>query len=66
MGEVVYRSRIEIERDRGPMRTAKLPARDEPIEFGVHSEVAEHYGVPEDAFPPTSTTLDFLVAAAGG
>jgi hypothetical protein len=34
--------------------------------FGVHSEVAEHYGVSADQFPPHATTLDYVVAAAGG
>jgi hypothetical protein len=48
------------------MRNAWLPAKDEPITFGVHSEVAQHYGVDTDAYPPDATTLDYVVAAAGG
>jgi N-hydroxyarylamine O-acetyltransferase len=36
------------------------------VGFGVHGAIAEHYGVSEDEFPPTSTTLDYVVAAAGG
>jgi hypothetical protein len=28
--------------------------------------VAEHYGVSPEAFPPRPTTLDYVVAAAGG
>lgn len=66
MGEVVYQSRITIERDQGPMRRAFLPAGDEPVRFGVHSDIAEHYGVSPDDYPPTDTTLDYVVAAAGG
>ncbi len=66
MSDVVYRSRSVITRHGGPMRTAQLPASDEPVAFGVHSAVAEHYGVSPDDYPPTTTTLDYVVAAAGG
>ena len=38
----------------------------QPVVFGVHSEVAEHYGVSPDQYPPHATTLDYVVAAAGG
>jgi hypothetical protein len=65
-GEVVYRSHVRIERQRGPMRLAYLPAEKEPVTFGTHSEVAAHYHVPPGAFPPRATTLDYVVAAAGG
>jgi hypothetical protein len=63
---VVYTSKVRIERIGGPVRRAYLPAEAEPIMFGVHSEIAEHYGVDPEAFPPTATTLDYVVAAAGG
>lgn len=66
MGEVVYRSEVKIERLRGPVRKAWLPARTDPVTFGVHSEVAEHYGVSPDDYPPDATTLDYVVAAAAG
>ena len=42
---VVYRSHVRIERLKGPLRRAYLPAEDQPTLFGVHSEVAQHYGV---------------------
>ena len=61
-----YTSKVTIERVRGPIRNAIIPARTEPVTFGVHSEVAEHYGVSAEDFPPDATTLDYLVAAAGG
>ena len=61
-----YVSRATIERIKGPMRTATVPARSEPVTFGVHSEIAEHYGVSPDEYPPDTTTIDYLVAAAGG
>ena len=63
---VVYSSRIRIERQRGPMRLAFLPAEKTPITFGVHSEVGEHYKVSASDYPPHATTLDYVVAAAAG
>lgn len=63
---VVYTSLVRIERKEGPVRLAHLPAETEPVVFGVHSEIAEHYKVPPDAFPTHATTLDYVVAAAGG
>lgn len=64
--EIVYTSKSTIERVRGPIRRAYLPQTGEPIMFGVHSEVAEHYGVDPEKFEPTATTLDYVVAAAAG
>ena len=61
-----YVSRVRIERLGGPERRAHLPAEEEPVAFGVHSEVAEHYGVRAEDFPPHATTLDYVVAAAAG
>jgi hypothetical protein len=66
MQDVVYVSRVEIVRLQGPQRSARLPALDHPVTFGVHSEVAEHYNISADNFPPDATTLDYVVAAAGG
>lgn len=66
MGEVAYRSKVSVERAEGPLRWAELPAEPEPVAFGVHGEVAEHYGVSPDAGPPHATTLDYVVAAAAG
>ena len=63
---VKYISRVKIERLQGPIRKAWLPAETEAVTFGVHSAIAEHYGVPPDKFPARATTLDYIVAAAGG
>ena len=63
---VVYISNAKIERVKGPLRRAYLPQVQEPVKFGVHSEVAEHYGVDPDVHEPQATTLDYVVAAAGG
>jgi hypothetical protein len=63
---VVYRSRVRVEPVKGPLRRAYLPAEEEPVLFGVHSEIAEHYGVDMTVNEPHATTLDYLVAAAAG
>lgn len=66
MGEVVYTSRVRIERVAGPLRKAFLPAEGEPALFGVHDEIADHYGVPHGGQAEHATTLDYVVAAAAG
>lgn len=66
MAEVVYRSEVRIERVRGPLRRAWLPAESDPVMFGVHGAVAEHYKVPREVLEPHATTLDYIVAAAAG
>jgi hypothetical protein len=43
-----------------------LPAETEPVIFGVHDEVAEHYKVKPGAVEPRATTLDYVVAATAG
>ena len=62
---VAYRSHIRLQRIKGPFRIAHMPV-DGPVKFGVHSEVAVHYGVSPDISEPHATTLDYIVAAAGG
>lgn len=66
MSDVVYRSHARIERVKGPVRKAYLPAEQEPIVFGVHGAVAAHYKVPPAVLAPHATTLDYIVAAAAG
>ncbi len=66
MSEVVYRSEVRIERIRGPVRRAHLPAEREPVIFGVHGAIADHYKVPPEAHAPHATTIDYVVAAAAG
>ncbi len=64
--QVVYTSTSSIERIKGPLRKAYLPQVQEPVKFGVHSEIAAHYGVDPDVHEPQATTLDYVVAAAAG
>lgn len=66
MAEVKYVSEVRVEPVRGKIRRAFVPGAEEPVLFGVHSEVAEHYGVPPDAEEPHASTLDYVVAATGG
>ena len=66
MNDVVYLSRVRIERVRGALRRAELPAEESPVFFGVHDEIADHYGVDRGGQAEHATTLDYIVAAAGG
>ena len=64
MSDVVYRSEVTIVREKGPYRTAQIPATDAPVDFGVHSAIAAHYGVSPER--DIATTLDYVIAATGG
>ena len=63
---IVYRSHVRVERVKGPLRRAYLPAEEEPVWFGVHSEIAEHYGVDMSVHEAHATTIDYVVAATAG
>jgi hypothetical protein len=63
---VAYISRVKIERIKGPLRRAYLPHVPSPVFFGVHSEIAQHYGVDTNVHEPHAATLDYVVAAAAG
>jgi hypothetical protein len=64
--EVMYVSQVRIEREKGPLRRAWLPAEKEPVLFGVHSEIAKHYKIDPAGIEPHAATLDYVVAAAAG
>jgi len=64
--DVVYTSSVKIERIKGPLRRAYLPPEDQPVLFGVHSEIAAHYGVDPQIHEPHAATLDYIVAATAG
>ena len=66
MNDVVYTSQVRIVRQKGPSRLAYLPAEAQAVRFGVHGAIAEHYGVSPDVADPAATTIDYVVAAAGG
>lgn len=65
MPEIAYVSSVTVERVKGTLRRARLPAEPAPVWFGAHGAVARHYGVPEGT-EPHATTLDYVVAAAAG
>jgi len=63
---VVYRSKVNVVRVQGRTRRATLPMEAQPVYFGVHSEIATHYGADPNAEPAHAATLDYVVAAAAG
>ena len=62
----VYISKVRIVRERGPIRQAYLPIEPQPITFGTHGAVREHYGTAPGQYPEHATTLDYVVAATAG
>ena len=64
MSDVVYTANIRVERQKGPHRLAWLPGQNGPIDFGVHGAIAAHYGVEPET--EHTTTIDYIIAAAGG
>jgi hypothetical protein len=67
MSEVVYTSKVRIERKKGPLRLAYLPGESQPVVFSVHGAIAEHYKVdPETVGGSHAATLDYVVAATAG
>lgn len=66
MSDPVYVARVRIERVKGSLRRAFVPAEPAPVLFGVHDEVAAHYGRKPGEFEPHATTLDYVIAAAAG
>ncbi len=66
MAEVVYRSEARIERVKGALRRASIPGEAEPVTFGVHGAIAEHYGRAPGTYEPHAATIDYVVAATAG
>ncbi|HEY6005453.1 MAG TPA: hypothetical protein VIV57_21415 [Anaeromyxobacter sp.] len=66
MGDVVYRSEARIERVNGPLRRAWIPGEKDPIAFGVHGAIAEHYGRAPGTYEPHAATIDYVVASTAG
>jgi len=67
MSEVVYTSKVRIDRQKGPLRLAHLPGESQPVIFSVHGAIAEHYKVDPAALGEShAATLDYVVAATAG
>jgi len=67
MPDVVYTSKVHIERIKGPLRIARLPGESQPVVFSVHGAIAEHYKLDRAALTEShAATLDYVVAATAG
>lgn len=67
MSDVVYVSKSQIERIRGPLRIAHLPGESQPVIFSVHGAIAEHYKVDPATLKESHTsTIDYVIAGTAG
>jgi hypothetical protein len=67
MSDVVYVSQIRLERKSGPLRYAWLPGEAQPVAFGLHGAIAEHYGIDMARVKEThATTIDYVIAGLAG
>ena len=67
MSDVVYTSRVQIVREKGPLRTATLPGEAQPVKFSVHGGIAAHYKIdPATLTSSHAATIDYVIAAAAG
>jgi hypothetical protein len=67
MADVVYTSRVDISRVKGPLRVAHLPGESQPVAFSAHGAIAAHYKVdPASLTESHAATLDYVVAATAG
>jgi hypothetical protein len=67
MADVVYVSKVQLERKSGPLRIAHLPGESEPVTFSVHGAIAEHYKVPPEKIKEShASTIDYVIAATAG
>ncbi len=64
MGKIVYTSRVKIVQDKPPLRHAYIEGFFEPFHYGVHSGIAEFYGITPTEHHPA--TLDHMVSAVAG
>lgn len=67
MPEVVYVSKVRIERKAGPLRIAHLPGESQEVIFSVHGAIAQHYRVdPAKLKDSHAATIDYVIAATAG
>lgn len=67
MSDVVYVSKVRLERKVGPLRVAYLPGEPNPVIFSVHGAIAQHYKVdPSKLTDPHAATIDYVIAATAG
>ncbi|HXM93673.1 MAG TPA: hypothetical protein VOA64_05370 [Candidatus Dormibacteraeota bacterium] len=67
MSEVVYFSKIKVERKSGPLRIAHLPGESQPVIFSVHGAIAKHHKVdPAKIGESHASTIDYVIASTAG
>ena len=67
MSDVIYVSKVRIERKIGPLRLAYLPGESQPVIFSVHGAIAQHYKLdPAKLRDSHASTIDYVVAATAG
>jgi hypothetical protein len=67
MSDVVYTSKVQIERKAGPVRVAHLPGEAQPVIFSVHGAIAKHYKVdPAKLTESHAATIDYVIAGTAG
>jgi hypothetical protein len=67
MSEVVYVSKIRIERKKGALRIAYLPGESQPVSFSVHGAIAKHYRVdPAKIGESHAATINYVIASTAG
>ena len=66
MGELAYVSEVRVERLGGPLRAGYLPGEQEPVVYGMHGAIAEHYGAQPGQFPSHASTIEHVIGAALG
>lgn len=64
MGELLHTSRVRIVQQERPLREAYIEHFKEAVPYGVHTAIADFYGVkPKEEYP---STLDHIISAVGG
>ncbi len=67
MSDVVYVSKSQIERRKGPVRIAHLSGESQPVVFSVHGAIARHYKFdPGLLLESHASTIDYVIAATAG
>ena len=67
MSDIVYVSKVRLERKVGPLRIARLPGESREVVFSVHGAIAQHYKVdPAKIVESHSSTIDYVIAATAG
>lgn len=64
MGEWIHTSKIKLIQDQRPVRRGYIEHFEEPVVYGVHTAIANFYGMtPKEEYP---STLDHMISAVGG